>query len=152
MFFKKINNADLWNKIKTLRELIKEEKIFKRRSCWNCKKDLNIFDFLSDNLEYSAEEILNLWQNPILEFHCCECFKYLKIHELKAAEKIIKTRTCLNCNSSIDIYKFSKEYDGLKILELKKAWLDNSFSIFCSGFCEKHYYKVKLRTARESNS
>ena len=59
------------------------KKYFKKRTCWNCRKDLNIYDFLSDNVNFTPEYTLKLWQTPILEFHCCECFRYLKIHELK---------------------------------------------------------------------
>ena len=57
MFFKKLNNAGLWDKIQKLRELIKAEKYFKKRTCWNCNKDLNIYDFLSDNIRKNLENL-----------------------------------------------------------------------------------------------
>ena len=78
MCFRKINNASLWKKIKQLREYLKETKDFKKRVCFGCGKSLNIYDFLSDNVELEPDYILKLWQTPILEFHCCECFKNLK--------------------------------------------------------------------------
>jgi hypothetical protein len=142
MFFKKLNNAGLWDKIQKLRELIKGEKNFKKRVCWNCKKDLNIYDFLSDNTNFSPEYILRLWQTPFLEFHCCECFRYLKIHELKKIEHELKERKCLYCETPIDIYKFSKFHDYLKIHELKSIWLDTNFQVFCDNLCQRKYYKI----------
>ena len=101
MFLKKLNNADLWAKIQKLRVLIKLEKDFKQKSCWNCNKELNIYDFMSDNINFSPEYLLELWQSPILEYHCCECFKYLKIHELKKIERELSVRSCLNCNKAV---------------------------------------------------
>ncbi|MBA7519632.1 hypothetical protein ES705_11712 [subsurface metagenome] len=83
MYYRKLNNAIMWKNIQKLREFIKLEPNFKDRMCWNCSKDLNIYDFLSDNVDFTPEYILKLWQTPILEFHCCECFRNLKIDELK---------------------------------------------------------------------
>jgi len=132
----------MWKKIQKLRELIKLEYNFKERSCWNCSKDLNIYDFLSDNVDFTPEYILKLWQTPILEFHCCECFKSLKIDELKNIEQELPTRICLNCHALIDIYKFSKFHDYLKIHELKKYWLDSKFNIFCDNLCQRKYFHI----------
>ena len=142
MFLKKLNNAGLWDKIQKLRELIKVEKYFQKRTCWNCGKDLNIYDFLSDNVNFTPEYILKLWQSSILEFHCCECFRYLKIHEFKRIEQELNERECLFCKASIDIYKFSKIHNYLKIHELRNLWLDNNFQIFCDNLCQRKYYKT----------
>ena len=142
MFLKKLNNAGLWDKIQKLRELIKVEKYFQKRTCWNCGKDLNIYDFLSDNVNFTPEYILKLWQSSILEFHCCECFRYLKIHEFKRIEQELNERKCLFCEASIDIYKFSKIHNYLKIHELRNLWLDNNFQIFCDNLCQRKYYKT----------
>ncbi len=142
MFLKKLNNAGLWDKIQKLRELIKAEKCFKKRTCWNCSKDLNIYDFLSDNIKFSPEYILKLWQSSILEFHCCDCFRYLKIHELKKIEQELNERKCLFCENSMDIYKFSKFHNYLKIHELRKLWLDDKFQIFCDNLCQRKYNKT----------
>ncbi len=144
MFYKKLNNSDLWKKIQTLRGLIKEQKNFKKRVCWKCKKDLNVFDFLSDNLEYTAGYILNLWQNELFEFHCCSCFKYLKREELMMIERELKSRTCFHCDKTLDIFAFSKEYDALKIKEIEETWLNPEFTLFCSRLCEKQYYKKRI--------
>jgi len=60
--------------------------------------------YLSNNHEY----ILKLWQTPILEFHCCECFRNLKKNELEEIEKILESRNCEFCKKAIDLYKFIK--------------------------------------------
>lgn len=140
MYFRKINNASLWEKIKQLRESLKETKDFKKRVCFGCGKSLNIYDFLSDNLEFSAEYVLKLWQTSILEFHCCECFKYLKIHELKDIESKLSIRECECCKAPIDLYAYSDDNNYLKIHELKKEWLNQKKKIFCNNFCRKKYY------------
>ena len=57
----------------------------------------------------------------------------------------LETRTCHNCGISLDIYKFSKIYNFLKIKELRDIWLNENALIFCSGYCEKYYYKIKKR-------
>ncbi len=139
MYFRKINNAQLWEKIRKLREYIQSLKDFKKRTCIACKKSLNIFDFLSDNLEFTPEYILRLWQTSILEFHCCECYKYLKIHELKAIEETLDTRTCGFCKTPIDLYKYTKDNDYMKIYELKNTWLNQDSPIFCHNLCKRKY-------------
>jgi hypothetical protein len=142
MYLRKLNNGEMWKKIQKLRDLIKLTHNFKERKCWVCSKNLNIYDFLSDNTDFSPEYILKLWQAPILEFHCCECFKNLKIDELQSIEQELSRRICLNCNSIIDIYKFSKFHNYLKIHELRKLWLDPHFKIFCDNLCQRKYYKT----------
>ncbi|MFX1455689.1 MAG: hypothetical protein ACFFDB_09975 [Promethearchaeota archaeon] len=142
MYYRKLNNADMWKKIQELRDLIKLTFNFKERRCWNCGKDLNIYDFLSDNINFSPEYILKLWQTPILEFHCCDCFRNLKSDELKKIEQDLPTRICLNCNALIDINKFSKYYNYLKIYELRNLWLDPHFKTFCDNLCQRKYYKT----------
>jgi hypothetical protein len=142
MFFKKLNNASLWDKIQKLRELIKLETNFKRRTCWKCRKDLNIYDFISDNVHYSPEYILKLWQASILEFHCCECFRNLKKNELEEIEKILESRKCEYCKKSIDLYKFSRINNYLKIYEIRTLWLDEKYKIFCDNLCKRRYHKA----------
>jgi len=156
LFLKKLNNARLWDKIQKLRELIKAEKYFKKRTCWNCSKDLNIYDFLSDNVDFTPEYILKLWQTSILEFHCCDCFRYLKIHELKKIEQELDKRECLFCKTPMDIYKFSKFHNYLKIYELHNLWLDSNFKVFCDNLCQRKYYKtyynfLKKRKLKKQN-
>ena len=119
------------------------DQTFKKRSCWACGKDLNIYDFLSDNLEFTPEYILKLWQLPILEFHCCECFKELKINEIEKVEKQLIVRYCSYCNSSIDIYNFSRSNKYLKIKELSELWLDEQQLIFCTRLCERSYFQKR---------
>jgi len=143
MFERKINNAELWLKIRKLRELINQTPNFKKRACFECGKDLNIYDFLSDNLEFTAGYVLDMWQNALFEFFCCECFKILKKDEIMLIEKEIKTRYCSNCNIPINIFKFSNEYRHLKISELKEYWLIPDSKIFCSRLCEKKFYSSK---------
>ena len=141
MFGKELNNAELWLKIQKLRELINETKDFKKRKCWECEKDLNIYDFLSGSLEYTAGYILNLWQDSLYEFFCCECFKNHKIDELTNIERNLKTRSCLNCNSPMSVYQFSKEYKALKIEKIEEVWLNLDTRIFCCRLCEKLYFR-----------
>jgi hypothetical protein len=145
IFYRKINNAQLWDKIQKLRELIKSSKTFKKRVCWKCGKELNIYDFLSDNVEYTPKAIFKLWQNPLLEFHCCECFKLLKSHELQAIENISKTRKCLYCGKKIDLYTYNKRNNYLKIYELKEIWQDPKAEIFCDSLCRKRYNREASR-------
>ncbi len=142
MYYRKINNAVMWKNIQKLRDLIKLTHNFKERFCWKCGKDLNIYDFLSDNVDFTADYILKLWQAPTLEFHCCECFKNLKIGEFKKIEQEKNQRICLNCHKIIDIYKFSKFHDYLKIHELRDLWLDSHFKVFCDNLCQRKYYKI----------
>ncbi|MFX1375668.1 MAG: hypothetical protein ACFFA0_07635 [Promethearchaeota archaeon] len=144
MYYRKLNNAAMWNKIQRLRKLIRLEHNFKDRTCWKCDKELNIYDFLSDNVELEPEYILKLWQTPILEFHCCECFKSLKSHELESIERELKTRYCSFCKAPIDLNKFSKYNSYLKIHELKIIWLNKGSQIFCDNLCQrKHYRNLK---------
>ena len=145
IFFRKINNAQLWDKIQKLREIIKIEKNFKERVCWKCGKELNIYDFLSDNLEYSALGIFKLWQSPFLEFHCCDCFKLLKSDELKEIEHISITRTCLYCGKEIDLYTYSRRNNYLKIYELKEIWANPKAEIFCDSLCRKKFNRESAR-------
>jgi len=142
MYVRKLNNAAMWDKIQKLRYLIKLEGKFRKRVCWKCNKDLNIYDFLSDNVDFTPEYILKLWQTPILEFHCCECFRNLKADELKNIELELKSRVCLNCTTPMDIYKFSKLHNYLKIHELRTLWLDENFKIFCDNLCQRKYYRT----------
>jgi hypothetical protein len=141
IFFGKINNAQLWDKIQKLRELIKAESNFKKRVCWKCGKDLNIYDFLSDNVEYSPEQILKFWQNSILEFHCCECFKSLKYHEIRQIEQARKTRNCSYCDGQIGLHVFIKRNNYLKIQEVKDIWLNPKANLFCDSLCRKKYIR-----------
>lgn len=141
MFFKKLNNAELWDKIQKLRELIKIESSFKQRKCWNCCKDLNIYDFLSDNVKFMPEYILKLWQTPFLEFHCCECFRELEKNELEKIEQQLNVRNCSYCNNYIDLKRFTKIHNYLKIYELKQLWFDPNYKVFCENLCRRKYFK-----------
>lgn len=142
MLNRKINNSTLWNKIHKLREVIKLTDNFKQRNCWKCGKRLNIYDFMSDNVSFSPEYIFKLWQTPILEFHCCECFRDLKRDELEKIEWELAERKCLSCGRTINIYQFSKIHNYLKIYELKNIWLNPHFKVFCDNLCQRKYYKT----------
>lgn len=141
MFFKKLNNAELWNKIQRLRELIKLENGFKARKCWTCGKELNIYDFISDNIEFTPEYTLKLWQSNLLEFHCCDCFKSLKSNELNRIEQQLDKRECIYCKQPLNLFKYSKDNNYLKIDELRELWLNKSSELFCSKICNFKYYK-----------
>jgi len=144
MYYRKLNNATMWHNIQKLRDRIKLEPNFIERKCWKCGKDLNIYDFLSDNIDFTSDYILKLWQTPFLEFHCCECFKNLKIGEFKKIEQELPTRICLKCNSLIDIYKFSKFHNYLKIHELRDLWLDSHFKVFYDNLCQENIIRFTM--------
>lgn len=149
MYFKRLNNADMWNKIQKLRTFIKKTPNFQKRKCWICDKELNIYDFLSDNMEYTASQILDLWQNSLLEFHCCECFKDLKRDELLKIEEKKTSRKCNNCGRKFDIFHFAREYQALKIKEIEALWQDLEKLIFCSRLCEKQYFRNQASENKE---
>jgi NAD-dependent SIR2 family protein deacetylase len=134
----------MWKKIQELRELIKQKEnsgIFKERKCWSCGSDLNIYDFLSDNIEFSAKQILSLWQSTILEFHCCECFKMLKSSELEELQRKMKTRSCAFCNKEFDVFWYNKLNNYLKIYEIAEVWLNERIEVFCSKLCRMKFNK-----------
>jgi DNA-directed RNA polymerase subunit RPC12/RpoP len=141
MYFKKINNATLWRKIQKLRELIALESNFSKRSCWKCGKELNIYDFLSDNVGFSSEYLLKLWQSPILEYHCCECYKSLNTSELDKIQQILDYRSCEYCSKQISFFKFSEDNSYLKIHELKEVWLNEKKPLFCDNLCKRKFFK-----------
>ncbi len=129
----------MWKKITKLRERIQKETNFRKRTCWKCGKDLNIYDFLSDNTEFSVDYIIKLWQHTLLEFHCCECFKDLKWGELRSVADQLKYRYCQYCNKVMDLFTFSKVNKDLKIEELKKIWLNSESPIFCDNLCHRKF-------------
>jgi NAD-dependent SIR2 family protein deacetylase len=141
MYYKKINDATLWRKIQKLRELITLEPNFNKRRCWKCGKELNIYDFLSDNVGFSPEYLLRLWQSTILEYHCCECFKSLKASELDRIQHNLDYRKCKFCATPISLFKFSKDNPYLKISELKDVWLNEKNLIFCDNLCKRKFFK-----------
>lgn len=54
----------------------------KERSCWNCRCDLDFWEYISQSNEKEFEYMIELWQNDNIEFYCCECFNQ-KISELE---------------------------------------------------------------------
>jgi uncharacterized CHY-type Zn-finger protein len=90
---------------------------------------------MSDNVSFSPEYIIKLWQTPILEFYCFDCFRDLKRDELEKIEVELAERKCLYCGRTINIYQFSKIYNYLKIYELKNIWLNPHFKVFCDNLC-----------------
>ncbi|MFX1238114.1 MAG: hypothetical protein ACFFAS_09515 [Promethearchaeota archaeon] len=152
MFFRKLNNSKLWKNIKILRRQVQDTENFVERECYSCGKALNIYDFLSDNLELTPDHVLTLWQSPVLEFHCCECFKYLKYQELKTIEELVDKRECSFCDQSIDLYKFAKDHSYLKIHELKKEWFNVDVPIFCDNLCQRKYYMERATSFNRNNS
>ncbi len=57
-------------------ELYNTRKII--RKCWNCSRPLYFSEFSSTNASLSKERLVELWENPHLEFYCCNCFKNLE--------------------------------------------------------------------------
>jgi len=140
----------MWKKIQELRELIKQKESagsFKERKCWRCGKKLNIYDFLSDNIEFSAEQILSLWQSNILEFHCCDCFKLLKNDELENLARKKQNRFCAFCKKEFDVYWYSKLNNYLKIYEIAEVWLNEKLDVFCSKLCRMKYNRELRNTS-----
>ncbi|MFW9773367.1 MAG: hypothetical protein ACFFBY_07065 [Promethearchaeota archaeon] len=143
MLHEKLNNADLWNKIHKLREIVKSMDNFKTRTCWSCNRELNIYDFLSDNIELTLDYLLKLWQMDVIQFHCCDCFKKLKIRELEKIYSDLNSRFCSFCEKPLNIYDYSRYYNYLKIGEIKSIWLDQNSKIFCDKICLRKYYNIK---------
>ncbi|MFX1257247.1 MAG: Rab family GTPase [Promethearchaeota archaeon] len=93
MFNKRmINENDFKMLRKDLKERIKEpsieshEKII--RKCWNCDRTIYFYEFHDTNSRLISEErLLELWENPIIQFYCCSCFK--KFYTIKKHSKIL---------------------------------------------------------------
>ncbi|MGQ4873866.1 MAG: tetratricopeptide repeat protein [Promethearchaeota archaeon] len=53
------------------------------RTCWNCKKPLIFEEFKEVNYDFSEERLKELWNNPNLEFLCCNCYTKTIREEVK---------------------------------------------------------------------
>ena len=61
----------------------------KERFCWNCKRELDLMDYLSECSKKDYFYKLDLWQNDKIEFYCCACFKEKQIENLNIPSKYI---------------------------------------------------------------
>lgn len=59
---------------------------FKKRICWECKDELDFWEFCSQFKDGELEHVIALWQNERIEFYCCKCFKQRESEK----EQIIK--------------------------------------------------------------
>jgi tetratricopeptide (TPR) repeat protein len=51
--------------------------------CWRCKKPLDFEEFNEVNLNLPEEKVLELWNNPLLQFFCCDCYITLIRRDVK---------------------------------------------------------------------
>jgi Leucine-rich repeat (LRR) protein len=79
-------------------------KEFKTRKCFNCKKTINIGEYLIRNRSINEEKLIQLWESNKIEFYCCLCYD-----EFIEKKKLKSLKESLN----------EKEKDILKILELR---------------------------------
>ena len=48
-----------------------------KRKCLKCEKEITFLEcsWSSFNKNFSQEELMRYWINPILQFYCCSCYK-----------------------------------------------------------------------------
>ena len=75
---------------------------FRKRNCFNCKRTINIGDFYLKNKTIPEERLIELWENPRIEYYCCLCF-----------DDLVKTETVQKIKQGLS----EEENETLKILE-----------------------------------
>lgn len=43
------------------------------KNCYECNGSLNYIDFIESNPFLDKDYLMNLWNNPSVELHCCAC-------------------------------------------------------------------------------
>ncbi len=99
--------------------------------CWQCKRQLDYDEFEKANLLLPEEKMHRLWDNPYLQFFCCDCYtKLIRIDVKKLLsseeefERALKTnfnptvwrRFAIICYNKGDYKRTEKAYK--RVLEL----------------------------------
>lgn len=50
---------------------------YRKRTCFLCKKNIEIGEFIVRNKIINEQHLIELWQNDKLEFYCCLCYETL---------------------------------------------------------------------------
>jgi hypothetical protein len=48
------------------------------KKCWKCRAVMNFHDFVKINPQYTKEYLLQIWNDPKVELHCCSCYEKVK--------------------------------------------------------------------------
>ena len=51
--------------------------------CWRCKKRFDFDEFKEVNLSFDEDKLIELWNNPSLQFFCCGCYTKLIRRDVK---------------------------------------------------------------------
>ncbi len=62
--------------------LSKSKKTLKMRRCWRCKIFLNHNDLIRENYPMKPKRLIELWENPYIEFYCCSCYHELRLKSM----------------------------------------------------------------------
>ena len=60
------------------------------RQCWKCSKILTFPDFYSINKSLGNKRAHQLWENHLLQFLCCSCFRKEEVKRLEEIRRQIK--------------------------------------------------------------
>ena len=105
--------------------------IFNERFCYQCKKPLIFNEYKKVNPTLSKEKIKALWNNPYIQFYCCDCYtesirmevkRFLSNDELfenslkSHSNPTVWRRFAIICYDRGEYYKTKKAYK--RVLEL----------------------------------
>ena len=51
--------------------------------CWRCRKRLDFEEFKEVNLSLEIDKLIELWDNPNLQYFCCGCYTKLVRRDVK---------------------------------------------------------------------
>jgi len=51
--------------------------------CWRCRKRLDFEEFKEVNLSLEIDKLIELWDNPSLQYFCCGCYTKLVRRDVK---------------------------------------------------------------------
>jgi hypothetical protein len=61
----------------------------KLRVCWDCRENLDFWEYCDQFNEDKLSSMINLWQNNRIEFYCCKCYKLKKLDCIKNKGKYV---------------------------------------------------------------
>lgn len=68
-----------------------EDKDYRIRECFACKRRLTFGEFCSRNYEMSRVQLETMWNHPLIELYCCSCYDKVK-DEILEEKRIEETR------------------------------------------------------------